>query len=80
MAPQVAGSEVDLSLIDSIVHIKKIHFLNIQGLKYQMKKLLFLLFLVFVADNTFAQTLSETDSLKLEQFRRESGVDKHETT
>jgi hypothetical protein len=42
-----------------------------------MKKLLFFLFLVFVADNAFAQTLSETDSSKLEQFRRESGVDKH---
>jgi hypothetical protein len=31
MAPQVEGSEVGLSLFDRIVHIKKIHFLNIQG-------------------------------------------------
>jgi hypothetical protein len=38
-----------------------------------MKKLLFTIFILFIAAKSFAQT--KTDSLKLEQLRRESGVD-----
>ncbi|RPA66738.1 hypothetical protein EF405_19710 [Cyclobacteriaceae bacterium YHN15] len=38
-----------------------------------MKKSLFILFLIFTVTKTFAQT--EVDSIKLEQIRRESGVD-----
>jgi hypothetical protein len=38
-----------------------------------MKKLLFIILIFFIAAKTFAQT--EADSLKLEQLRRESGVD-----